>query len=238
MNTDTTSTYVPGKLPISAWAEEDRPRDKVLIKGKSVLSDAELLSILIGSGTREENALDLAKRILSESNHNLNAFGKLSVSDLTRYKGIGKSKAVMIVAAIELGRRRKFEDVPKREVILTSADAVNIFQPMLGDLTVEQFWILYLTRTNSIIGKQMISSGGMSGTVVDPKVVFKNVIEAKAVGVILCHNHPSGNTKPSQQDIDLTKKLVNGGKLLEVSILDHVIVAANSFYSFADAGMM
>ena len=223
---------------IKSWAEEDRPREKLLLKGKHVLSDAELLAILISSGNAEETAVELSKRILSGMENNLNELGKQSVHDLMKFKGIGEAKAITIVAAMELARRRKPEDKIKRHQIVTSKDAVDIFQPMLGDISHEEFWILFLNRANFVTGKHAVSSGGMSGTVVDPKMVFKAALEAKAVGIILCHNHPSGNVKPSQQDIDLTKKLASAGKLMEISVLDHIIVAQSSSYSFADEGLM
>ena len=225
-------------ITIKSWAEEDRPREKLLLKGKHVLSDAELVAILISSGNAEETAVELSKRILSAAGNNLNELGKLTVHDLEKFKGIGEVKAITIIAALELGRRRKPEHKIKREQIVTSKDAVDIFQPLLGDLAHEEFWILFMNRANFVTGKQNISSGGMSGTVVDPKIIFKAALDAKAVSIILCHNHPSGNVKPSQQDIDLTKKLVSAGKLIEISVLDHVIVAQSAFFSFADEGMM
>jgi DNA repair protein RadC len=223
---------------IKSWSEEDRPREKLLLKGKHVLSDAELVAILISSGNSDETAVELSKRILSGLENNLNELGKQSVHDLMKFKGIGEAKAISIVAAMELGRRKKPEDKIKREQIVTSKDAVDIFQPLLGDNAHEEFWILFLNRANIVTGKHAVSSGGMSGTVVDPKMVFKAALDAKAVGIILCHNHPSGNVKPSQQDIDLTKKLAAAGKLMEISVLDHIIVAQNGYYSFADEGMM
>jgi DNA repair protein RadC len=223
---------------IKSWAEEDRPREKLILKGKHVLTDAELVAILISSGNAEESAVELSKRILSGLENNLNELGKQSVHDLMKFKGIGEAKAISIVAAMELGRRKKPEDKIKREQIVTSKDAVDIFQPLLGDNAHEEFWILFLNRANVVTGKHAVSSGGMTGTVVDPKMVFKAALDAKAVGIILCHNHPSGNVKPSQQDIDLTKKLAAAGKLMEISVLDHIIVAQNSYYSFADEGMM
>ena len=223
---------------IKSWAEEDRPREKLLLKGKHVLSEAELLAILISSGNAVETAVELSKRILAGMENNLNELGKQTVHDLMKFKGIGEAKAVSIIAAMELGRRRKPEDKIKREQIITSKDAVDIFQPLLGDISHEEFWILFLNRANMATGKHAVSSGGMSGTVVDPKMIFKAALEAKAVGIILCHNHPSGNVKPSQQDIDLTKKLTAAGKLMEISVLDHIIVAQSGHYSFADEGMM
>ncbi len=225
-------------ITIKSWAEEDRPREKLMLKGKHVLSDAELIAILISSGNAEETAVELSKRILAGAENNLNELSRQSVYDLIKYKGIGEAKAITIVAALELGRRRKIEDKLIREQITTSKDAVDIFQPLLGDKAHEEFWILFLNRANHIIGKNQVSSGGMTGTVVDPKMIFKAALDAKAVSIILCHNHPSGNVKPSQQDIDLTKKILAAGKLLEISVLDHVIVAQGAYYSFADEGMM
>lgn len=232
-------TYsVAAKLPISKWAEDDQPRTKLMIKGKAVLSDAELLSILIGCGTPDENAVELSKRLLHSAGHNLNELARLSVHDLMKFKGIGEAKAITIVTAIELGRRRQAQEPGKRAQIVTSKDAVEILQPLIGDLQHEEFWMLFLNRTNQVTGKQQVSSGGMSGTVVDPKIIFRAALDNKAVGLILSHNHPSGNVKPSQQDIDLTKKVVSGGKLLEISVLDHVIISQSSFFSFAEEGMM
>ncbi|CAN5648815.1 DNA repair protein RadC [soil metagenome] len=225
-------------ITIKSWAEEDRPREKLMMKGRHILSDAELIAILISSGNAEETAVELSKRILAGSSNNLNELSRLSVHDLIKFKGIGEAKAITIVAALELSRRRKSDDILKRDQIVTSKDAVDIFQPMLGDNAHEEFWILFLNRANFVTGKHIVSSGGMTGTVVDPKMIFKAALDAKAVSIILCHNHPSGNVKPSQQDIDLTKKIVSAGKLMEISVLDHVIVAQSAFFSFADEGMM
>jgi len=226
------------RITIKSWAEEDRPREKLMLKGRHVLSDAELIAILISSGNAEESAVELSKRILADRSNNLNELSRMSIHDLVKYKGIGEAKAISIVAALELGRRRKPDEKLKREQIVTSKDAVDIFQPLLGDIAHEEFWILFLNRANIVTGKSSISSGGMSGTVVDPKMIFKSALDAKAVSIILCHNHPSGNVKPSQQDIDLTKKIVAAGKLMEISVLDHVIVAQSGFFSFADEGLM
>jgi DNA repair protein RadC len=226
------------RLTIKSWAEEDRPREKLLLKGKHVLSDAELIAILISSGNAEETAVELSKRILGDLKNNLNELGRMSVSDLTKYKGIGEAKAISIIAAVELGRRRKDSENIKRDQIITSKDAADILQPMLADNLHEEFWILFLNRANFVTGKQQVSTGGMSGTVVDPKIIFRMALEQKAVSIILCHNHPSGNNKPSQEDIKLTKKLSEAGKSLEIMVLDHLIVSQNGFFSFADEGMM
>ena len=225
-------------LTIKSWAEEDRPREKLLVKGKHVLTDAELIAILISSGNDKETAVELSKRLLGDVQNNLNELGKVSVKDLMKFRGIGEAKAISIVAALELGRRRKDSAVTKRDKITTSKDAFDLFQPLLGDLHHEEFWILFLNRANMIIGKQQISFGGMAGTVADPKIIFKAALDNKASSIILCHNHPSGNIKPSEADIRLTKNLAEAGKVLEISVLDHLIVTQNSFYSFADEGMM
>ena len=225
-------------LTIKAWAEEDRPREKLLLKGKHVLTDAELIAILIGSGNNQETAVELSKRILGGVQQNLNELSKASVTELMKFRGIGEAKAISIVAALELGRRRKNSIATARTQITTSKDAVEIFQPLLGDHLHEEFWILFLNRANLIIGKQAISSGGMAGTVVDPKIIFKAALDHKSSSLILCHNHPSGNVKPSEADIRLTKNLVEAGKVLEISVIDHIIVSQNGFFSFADEGMM
>jgi DNA repair protein RadC len=225
-------------LTIKSWAEEDRPREKLLLKGKHVLSDAELIAILISSGNAEETAVELSRRILGKAEYSLNELSKMSVKELMDFKGIGEAKAISIVAALELGRRRKETPVTKRDRVTTSMDAVEIFQPLLGDHMHEEFWILFLNRANLVIGKQSVSSGGMSGTVVDPKIIFKAALDHKASSIILCHNHPSGNIQPSESDVRLTKNIIAAGKVLEISVLDHVIVTQKSYYSFADEGMM
>jgi len=226
------------RLTIKSWAEEDRPREKLLLKGKHVLSDAELIAILISSGNGEETAVELSKRILSKVENNLNELGRMTVKDLTEFKGIGEAKAISIIAAMELGRRRKETDSVRRDKVTSSKDAADIFQPLLGDHLHEEFHILFLNRANLVLGKQPVSSGGMSGTVVDPKMIFKAALDNKASSVILCHNHPSGNTKPSDADIKLTKNIVEAGKVLEIPVLDHIIVTQNGFFSFADEGLL
>lgn len=229
---------VKENLPITAWAEDDRPREKLMSKGRHVLSDAELVAILIASGNTEETAVELSKRILNSVNNNLNELGKLTINDLTKFRGIGEAKAISIIAALELGRRRKETESTKREKITTSTGVYELFRPLLLDLPHEEFWVILLNRSSSIIKKEMISRGGVSGTVVDSKIIFKSAVENLASSVILCHNHPSGNTKPSEQDIQITKKLKEAGKLLEIPVLDHVIISETGYYSFADEGMM
>lgn len=226
------------KLSIKNWADEDKPREKLLLKGKSALSDAELLGILLGSGSTDLSAVDLAKQILASANHNLNDLAKCTVSDLQKFKGIGEAKAITIVSALELGRRRKETAKTEREKILSSKNAYEMMQEHLLDLPHEEFWIILLNRANEVIRKTQISSGGVAATVADPKIIFKNAIENLASSMVLVHNHPSGNLKPSQQDIDLTKKLKEGGKMLEIPILDHLIFTDHAYFSFADEGIL
>lgn len=221
-------------LTIKSWAEDDRPREKLSSKGRNALSDAELIAILIGSGSRNESAVELSKKILASVNNNLSELGKLSITDLIKFKGIGDAKAITITAAMELGRRRKESESNKKEKITTSKDAFEILQPLLADLPHEEFWMLLLNRSNQVIKKENISRGGVAGTVVDAKIVFKSAIENLASGIILCHNHPSGNLKPSAEDIKLTKNLKEAGKILDIAVLDHIIIADKNYYSFAD----
>ncbi|GGD67526.1 DNA repair protein RadC [Emticicia aquatilis] len=222
---------------ILSWAEEDRPREKLLLKGKAALSDAELIAILIGSGTRELSAVDLSKLILQSVNNNLNELAKLSINDLMKFKGIGDAKAISIAAALELGRRRKESDVIKKAKVSSSADAYEAIRPYLMDLQHEQFWALLLNRANEVIRPQQISIGGVSGTVADPKMIFKAAIEHLASAIILVHNHPSGNLTPSQADKDLTKKVKEAGRTLDIPVLDHLIFSDNGYFSFADEGI-
>ncbi|MBL0105147.1 MAG: DNA repair protein RadC [Bacteroidetes bacterium] len=226
------------RIPIKAWAEEDRPREKFMLKGRHTLSDAELLAILIGTGNVEETAVELSRRILQENENNLYKLSRTNVQELSRFKGIGSTKAITILAALELGKRRKESLDTERKKITSSQDVMDIFQPLLGDLLHEEFWILFLNRANRVINKQQISIGGMSGTVADPRMIFKAALDQKAVSIILCHNHPSGNNQPSQSDIQLTRNLFEAGKVLEIMVLDHLIITQGSFYSFADEGLL
>ncbi len=230
--------YPPSNLPITSWAEDDRPREKLLLKGRQSLSDAELLAILLGSGSKNESAVSLAQRILAEVGNSLNELGKRNLSELMKFKGIGEAKAITILAAMELGRRRQSSDSLVRPVIGSSRDAFECAAPLLMDLPHEEFWMLLLSKSNKVISKEKMSSGGMDATIVDMKMVFAKAIEKKAVSIICCHNHPSGNTRPSQADIELTKKLKSGGEILGIAVLDHLIVADNNYFSFADEGMM
>ena len=225
-------------VSIKNWKEDDRPREKLLSKGKNTLSDAELIAILIGSGNREESAVGLAKRILTFTSNNLNQLGKLSVNDLTQFKGIGGAKAISIITALELGRRRRLEEALERPKISSSKAVFDIMQPILGELNHEEFWVLYLNNSNKIIYKDQLSSGGITGTLVDVRMLFKKALELSSVAVILCHNHPSGSLKPSKSDIDLTKKIQQAGISLDIKILDHLLITEKAYFSFADSKLI
>jgi DNA repair protein RadC len=226
------------KLSIKAWDEADQPREKMLLKGKSALKDAELIAIMIGSGSVGENAIDLAERILQSVNGDLSELGKRSLTDLMKFKGIGEAKAVTIAAALEIGRRRQFSDVTRRDKIISSRDIYDLMLPKMIDISHEEFWILLLNRAHNVISKHCISTGGVNGVFVDAKMVFKPAIDGLAPSIILVHNHPSGNLKPSNEDINLTRKLKEAGKLLDIAILDHVIVSHTGYYSFNDDGIL
>ena len=225
-------------ISIKDWADGDRPREKLLLKGKGALSDAELIAILIASGNRSESAVDLSKRILQSLGNNINKLAKLSVNDLMKFKGVGEAKAITIIASLELGRRRRTADVLEKENVGGSKDAFHILQSRLEDLPHEEFWIILLNRANKVIDTKLVSRGGVSSTVLDSKVIFNFAVESLASGIILGHNHPSGNLKPSNSDIRLTKKIVDAGKIMEVPILDHIIVGDNEYFSFADEGLI
>ncbi|MVO07831.1 DNA repair protein RadC [Flavobacterium sp. TP390] len=225
-------------MPINQWAEDDRPREKFLLKGKAALSDSELLAILIGSGTRNESAVQLCQRILASSNHNLTILSKLSIAQLMQFKGIGEAKAITIAAALELGRRRRVEEAVVLEKITSSKDVFELMQPIIGELAHEEFWVIYLNNANKIIYKSQISKGGITGTLVDSRVIFKIAFEYNATALILLHNHPSGKLQASQADITLTKNLQQASKSLEIQILDHIIITENHYFSFADEGIL
>jgi DNA repair protein RadC len=224
----------PKNLSIKQWAEDDRPREKLILKGKSSLSDAELIAILISTGTKEESAVDLAKRILAGAGNNINALSKYSVKDLKKIKGIGEAKAISIIAALELGRRRKEETIIDKQQIITSKDAYNYFYPLLSEYKHEEFWVLLLNNSSKIISRKKISEGGITGTIVDPRIIFKYAIEELATAVILCHNHPSGSIIPSESDNNITQKIKSIGKLFDIAVLDHIIIGERGYYSFAD----
>ena len=225
-------------LNLKSLALDDRPREKLIDKGRHALSDAELLAILLGSGSKNETVIQLAQRMLNDHHNNLNNLAKLNINELKKFKGVGEAKAVTIAAALELGRRRKESNVMKKTKIQSSRDAYNALSANLIDQPHEEFWLLLLNRQNTIIKHEFISRGGVSGTVVDPKLVFKPALEHIASGIILAHNHPSGNLKPSNEDISLTKKLKEAGKLFDINVLDHLIICENSYYSFADEGII
>ncbi|RBN49563.1 RadC family protein [Flavobacterium psychrolimnae] len=224
-------------FPITNWSEDDKPREKLMLKGKSVLSDAELIAILIGSGSRSESAVDLSKRILASVDNNLNALGKLSLSQLMQFKGIGEAKAISIIAALELGRRRRGEDAVELKKITSSKIIFEIMQPIIGELPHEEFWIIYMNNSNKVIAKSQLSKGGITGTLVDVRIVFKTALEMGATALILCHNHPSGTLIPSDADKQITRKLKLAGDSLEIKVLDHLIVTETSYFSFADEGI-
>ena len=226
------------KLGIKAWAEADRPREKLLQQGRRQLTDAELIAILIGSGNKNETAVDLSKRILSSCQNDLDKLSQLGVKELSRFKGIGEAKSITIVAALELGRRRNSTGTSEIQKILSSIDAFRAIKADLADLPHEEFWLLLLNRANVMIGKHFMSKGGQAGTVIDPKMVFKIAIEQGAASMVLVHNHPSGNLKPSKADTDITTKLVELGTLMEISIFDHIIIHNNNFLSMADEGYL
>ena len=232
------ATEMEVRLNIKAWAEDDRPREKLMNKGRASLSDAELIAILLGSGTRTETAVEVVQRILSSVDNDLSRVAKLSVHELMKFKGIGSAKAVSVMAALELGRRRRDQDKTQRSRITSSTDAYHHLYPLLSDLDHEQFYVLLLDRANNVLDTLRISQGGVSGTVADAKLIFRSAIERLASGMILAHNHPSGNLQPSQSDIQLTKNLKTSGKLLEISVLDHLIIGDDSFFSFADEGLL
>ena len=225
-------------LTIKQWAEEDRPREKLLLKGKHILTDAEILAILIGSGTKSQSAVELAKHILLDFDNDLNALARQNVKDLIRFKGIGEARAINIVAAFELSRRRTSEGIAENLFIRSSRDIFELYKSQFMDMAHEEFWIVLLNRRNKVLKQQFISSGGVAGTVVDPKIIFKYALAELATSIILIHNHPSGNKKASHEDIRITKKLHQAGELMEVKVLDHIIFAGNDYYSFADEGLI
>jgi len=224
-------------FPITNWHEDDRPREKLMLKGKSALSDAELIAILIGSGSRNESAVGLSKRILSSVDNNLNALGKLTITQLMNFKGIGEAKAISIMAAMELGRRRRAEEAVQLDKITSSKMIFELMQPIIGELPHEEFWVLYLNNSNKVLSKLQQGKGGITGTLIDVRLVFKTALELGATAIILCHNHPSGGLIPSDADKQITKKLKAAGQNLDIQVLDHVIVTENGYYSFSDAGI-
>ena len=221
-------------LSIKNWSENDQPREKLMLKGKQVLSDAELVAILIGSGSRSESAVQLSQRILASVDNNLNALGKLSIKQLTEFKGIGEAKAISIVAATELGRRRRAEETVELKKITSSKNVFEIMQPIIGELAHEEFWVLFLNNANKVIYKSQISKGGITGTVTDVRLVFKIALEQNATSIILAHNHPSGKLAASDADKTVTKQLKLAGEQLSIPVLDHIIITENGYFSFRD----
>lgn len=222
-------------FPIKDWSEDDKPREKLMLKGKDALSDAELLAILIGSGSRNETAVALSQRILA-SVDSLNSLGKMSINQLINFKGIGEAKAITIIAALELGRRRRAEEMVELTKITSSKIVFEMMQPLIGELPHEEFWVLFLNNSNSVISKTQLSKGGITGTIVDVRLIFKLAFENRATGLILCHNHPSGTTVPSEADREITKKIKSAGESLDVKVLDHLIITETKYYSFVDEG--
>jgi DNA repair protein RadC len=221
---------------ITAWGEEDRPREKMLLKGFQSLSDAELIAILLGSGSKGESALGLAQRILSWTDNNLHELGKRSVQELQRFKGVGEAKATAVAAALELGRRRQLSDLRQRPRVQSSREAFNVVAPLLSDLHHEEFWLLLLNKACEVFAREKLSAGGSAGTVADIKMAFKMALDARASAIIAVHNHPSGNLSPSEADMELTRKMREAGQLLDLPLLDHLIVSERGYYSFADEG--
>jgi DNA repair protein RadC len=227
-----------GVKSIKEWAVEDRPREKLLAHGIQSLSHSELIAILIGSGTKNQSAVELARRILNNANNDLDQLGRFTVSDFMKIKGIGKAKAIAIVSALELGRRRKISESSDRLKITSSGDVFEVLYQHLVDLSHEEFWILLLNRSNKIIEKRKISQGGIAGTVTDIRMILKFAIDALASSIILCHNHPSGNLQPSDADIQITRKLKEASAIMDIGLLDHVIIAGKRHYSFADENLL
>lgn len=224
----------PASFSIKNWSQDDQPREKLLYKGKAALSDAELVAILIGSGNRQESAVDLCKRILANTNNNLSALGKLSIKQLMEYKGIGEAKAISIIAALELGRRRRGEEALEKNKITSSSSVFELMQPIIVELQHEEFWIIYVNNSNKVIQKNQLSKGGITGTLVDVRLVLKNALEVGATGLILAHNHPSGTLKPSEADKQITQKLKAAAQSLDIKVLDHLIITEKAYFSFAD----
>ncbi len=224
----------PISFSIKNWSDDDKPREKLLNKGRTALSDAELIAILIGSGSRNESAVELSKRILASVDNNLNELGKLSIQQLMKFKGIGEAKAISIAAAMEIGRRRRGEDAQKIEKIGSSQDAYEVLQPIMGELEHEEFWILYLNNSNKILQMAQLSKGGITGTLVDVRLIMKQALELGAVAIILAHNHPSGTLKPSNADKEITQKVKNASGSLDIRVLDHLIITQKEYFSFAD----
>ncbi|MGZ5264807.1 MAG: RadC family protein [Kaistella sp.] len=225
-------------MSIKFLAEDDRPREKFLLKGKNSLSDAELLAIIMGSGNREDSAVELGRKILNSVENNWHNLSLLQISDLMKFKGVGEAKAISIATALEIGRRRAAQEVPDKIQISESKDIYKVLQPYLADLRTEEFWAVFLNQNNRILGKSKLSSGGINQSVVDVRILFKTALEHFATGIAIAHNHPSGNLKPSQDDLKITKQIAEAGKILSIQLLDHLIISQNSYFSFADENLL
>jgi DNA repair protein RadC len=226
------------KISIKSWAEEDRPREKLSGQGRRALTDAELIAILIGSGSRTESAVELSKRILHHYDNDLNKLGKAGISELCKFKGIGEAKAISIIAALEIGRRRGDTEIKVLDEVKSSRDGYNIMRRHLIDLNHEEFWIMLIGRSSKVIAKELVSKGGLSGTVADPKIIYHMALQHQASAIIMVHNHPSGNLKPSREDLMLTKKIADAGRMLDINVLDHLIITDNGYFSFGDEGLL
>lgn len=225
-------------MSIKFLAEDDRPREKFLLKGRNALSDAELLAIIMGSGNRDESAVELGRRILDSVGNNWHQLSLLSVQDLIKFKGVGEAKAISIATSLEIGRRRASQEVPEKKKISGSHDAYQNLNPYLSDLRTEEFWALFLNQSNKVVHKTQLSTGGINQSLVDVRILFKTALEHFATGIIVAHNHPSGNLKPSQEDLKITKQISEAGKLMNISLLDHLIITQNAYFSFADEGLL
>lgn len=228
----------PQSFSIKNWSQDDQPREKLRDKGRTLLSDTELVAILIGSGNRDESAVDLCKRILASVDNNLSELGKLSIKQLMEFKGIGEAKAISIIAALELGRRRRSEEALDKKKITSSKSVFELMQPIIGELQHEEFWIIYLNNSNKVLQKNQLSKGGITGTLVDVRLVLKSALEVGATGLILAHNHPSGTLVPSAADKQLTQKLKTAAESLDIKVLDHLIVTEKAYFSFADENLL
>lgn len=223
---------------IKEWAEDERPREKMLKKGIASLSNAELIAILFGTGIKNESAVELARKLLDSTQNNLNNLARLNVNEIKRIKGIGEAKAITLLTALELGRRRKTSEIEERKRITSSQDVYDFFGAQLGDLPYEEFWIILLNRSNTIIDKLRISQGGIAGTVTDVRIILKHALDRMACGIILCHNHPSGSQRPSEADNEITHKIKQAGRIMDINLLDHIIVTTSGYYSYADDGTL
>ncbi|RMZ59954.1 DNA repair protein RadC [Chryseobacterium nematophagum] len=225
-------------MSIKFLAEDDRPREKFLLKGKNSLSDSELLAIIMGSGNKDESAVELARRILTSVDNNWNQLSLLSVKDLVKFKGIGEVKAISIATALEIGRRRASQDIPEKITISNSRDAYNVLKNYLSDLRTEEFWAIFLNQSNKVIHVAQLTHGGISQSIVDVRILFKTALDHFATTVIIAHNHPSGSLDPSKDDMQITQKISGGGKTLSIQLLDHLIITQNSYFSFSDEGLL